>query len=304
MISQQVAMGRTAETFLGRSLENRGPIATRRLLALEEDAPAIGNKEDKESKSILVEQKYGFGRVVYLGLNSTWRWRWKVADKYQHRFWGQLVRWAAAEQLLPAGNAFVRYGSLDAVYRQGQEVPVQLRLLDEETRLPPGAFAGLRLYRQTGGGKESALTLIELRPGNKQPQTLEATLRPLPPGTYRLEPVIPALQEKLAVKADDDAGSARRRDTFTVLAEDAGELSDLSTDWEGLKHLASVSGGAVFTPETATDLIDRLVRATETRQQRQEQALWVDPPLVWVMLGLLVGLLTLEWIGRKWVGLC
>ena len=43
------------------------------LARLVEDQPAVTNKEDKESNSILVEQKYGFGRVVYLGLNSTWR---------------------------------------------------------------------------------------------------------------------------------------------------------------------------------------------------------------------------------------
>ena len=183
-----------------------------------------------------------------------------MADAYQHRFWGQLVRWAAAEQLLPAGNACVRYGSLEAVYRPDQEIAVQLRLLDEETQLPPGAFAGLRLYRQTGGGKETAVTLVELRRRDKQPQMLEATLRPLPPGTYRLEPVIPDLKDKLAVQGDAADGPTRRRDTFTVLATDAGELADLSTDWEGLQHLASVSGGAVFTPETAADLIDRLAQ--------------------------------------------
>jgi hypothetical protein len=266
-------------------------------------ARAVGEKsEAAEENGLLVEQKYGFGRVVYLGLDSTWRWRYKVAEKYQHRFWGQLVRWAAAEQLLPAGNDFVRYGSRAAVYRQDQEVPVQLRLLDDAARPAPGAFVGLRLFRQDGG-KETAVALLELRRNEKQQQTFAGAARPLPPGTYRLEPVVPDFQERVAAPAKGEADGARHGDTFTVLAADADELADLGADWEQLRQLAGVSGGEVFTPETAAELVERLTRAVETRQVRHEQALWQDAPLVWVVLGLLVGLLTLEWVGRKRAGL-
>jgi len=55
-----------------------------------------------------------------------------------------------------------------------------------------------------------------------------------------------------------------------------------------LKHLAGVSGGAVYTPETAAELVERLSRDVETRELRSEQALWQDAPLVWVVLGMFV----------------
>jgi len=84
-----------------------------------------------------------------------------------------------------------------------------------------------------------------------------------------LEPVVPDLKDKLTAKAEGEVdGPTRRGDTFTVVAADAGELADLSTDWELLKHLAGVSGGAVYTPETAAELVERC-RATWRRGTAQ-----------------------------------
>src|SRR5262249_26389763 len=40
---------------------------------------------ERERKSAVVARhNYGFGRVLYIGLDSTWRWRWKVGDTYHH----------------------------------------------------------------------------------------------------------------------------------------------------------------------------------------------------------------------------
>ena len=69
------------------------------------------------------------------------RWRFRVGDEVHHRFWGQLVRWAAADKPLVAGNEFVRFGTREPLYRQGSEVEVVVRLSDElggPGRPPPG----------------------------------------------------------------------------------------------------------------------------------------------------------------------
>ena len=49
--------------------------------------------QGRRDTGIFVEQNYGFGRVLFVGIDSTWRWRYRVGDTYHHRFWGQLVRW-------------------------------------------------------------------------------------------------------------------------------------------------------------------------------------------------------------------
>src|SRR5207244_3833486 len=86
-------------------------------------AASLPDKEENaDERGVLVQQSYGLGRVVYLGIDSTWRWRFRVGDTYHHRFWGQIVHWAATDKLLPAGNKFVRYGARDPVYMEGEPI--------------------------------------------------------------------------------------------------------------------------------------------------------------------------------------
>src|SRR5262249_24518511 len=71
------------------------------------------------TNALIARHNYGFGRVLYLGLDSTWRWRFKAGDTCHHRFWGQLVRWAASDTPLLAGNEVVRFGPRKPVVEQG-----------------------------------------------------------------------------------------------------------------------------------------------------------------------------------------
>ena len=49
--------------------------------------------------------------------------------------------------------------------------------------------------------------------------------------------------------------------------------------------------------------MDRLQRARAAHGIVRETRPWQDEPLVWWMLGVLLGLLTLEWGWRKWLDL-
>jgi hypothetical protein len=259
----------------------------------------------EKTQALVVRQNYGFGRVLLVGLDSTWRWRYKAGDVYHHRFWGQLVRWAASDKLLPAGNRYVRFGSRDPVYRQGREAAVVVRLEDETPPLPPGAVAAVRIFRRGPDGKEEAAALVELRRSERQPRLLEGEIRDLPPGQYRIEPYIPALADKLKEppEASEPEAPGQRRDLFAVLPADGGEMVELATNWTLLEALASAGKGEVVTPERADRLIELLTRRVQTRERRDEAKLWQDAPLVWITLGVFLFLLTLEWVGRKLAGL-
>src|SRR5438477_1175477 len=71
-------------------------------------------------------QNYGLGRVLYLGVDSTWRWRYRIGDTYHHRFWSQIIRWAASDK------PQTRFGTRAPVYAEGENVDVFVRL-DAET---------------------------------------------------------------------------------------------------------------------------------------------------------------------------
>jgi hypothetical protein len=63
--------------------------------------------------------------------------------------------------------------------------------------------------------------------------------------------------------------------------------------------LAAKSGGRVYTPENADELVKKLVASADAPPVKNETPLWQWP----VLFILVVMLLTVEWVARKWAGL-
>ena len=72
----------------------------------------------------------------------------KQGDKYHHRFWSQVIRWAASDRALTAGNDFVRFGVREPVYRSDQEVELLVRLSEQVRKLDKDALAASALASQ------------------------------------------------------------------------------------------------------------------------------------------------------------
>jgi hypothetical protein len=92
---------------------------------------------------------------------------------------------------------------------------------------------------------------------------------------------------------------------FVVTSPPNDEMSDLTANPDLLQILADKSAAkdtraTVYTLDTARDILDKLKRTDEQREQPPpSQALWEW----WPTLLLILGLLTVEWVGRKWAGL-
>jgi hypothetical protein len=263
------------------------------------------NSERERRQGLIVRQNYGLGRVLYVGLDSTWRWRYRAGDSYHHAFWGYAIHWAAADKALGAGNDYVRFGTARPVYRKGERPEIVVRLSEELGALRTDMLAGARILHEKGPNDEEAVALVPLTRRPARPRVLEGQAPALPPGQYALELVIPDLEQKLNSLPSTNPGVAGAkptgpgRATFSVLPPDSTELIDLATNWTLLEELASKSGGKVFTPEDASELADLLARQTVPFVEHHEQRLWQW----WVVLVLVVSLLTLEWVGRKLAGL-
>ena len=53
---------------------------------------------ERDSKSaVLTDSRVGSGRVMFFGADETWRWRAKIGERDQDRFWLQLLRYAVEE---------------------------------------------------------------------------------------------------------------------------------------------------------------------------------------------------------------
>ncbi len=247
---------------------------------------AAARKKLREEEVILARQTYGRGRVLYVGLDTTWRWRYKVGDRLHHHFWGLLVRWAAADKLVEGGNAQVHFGATRANYGPGEEVRLLVRV-DEKLPAPGKDAVRLRVLRRQGGNEE-VVAVVPLERREAQPRVLDGTVRDLPAGEYRLE-----------LDAADLPKEELREARFTVTAPESKEMAELATDWDLLERLASVSGGRALGVEGTPELAKLLTKKDVAEDKRPEYRLWEW----WPTLVLLLLLLTLEWGGRKLAGL-
>jgi hypothetical protein len=256
--------------------------------------------ERERQHAVFARQNYGFGRVLYVGVDSTWRWRYKAGDLYHHRFWGQVARWAAADRPLVVGNAFVRFGTPQPVYRPGEAVEVVARLSEALGKPRPDLMAGAKVVRPAEGKEpERAVALVPLTNRAGQPRVLEGKLRDLPPGRYAVELAIPEMADKLMAPAKEGEPEKPLRAAFTVLPPESRELIDLEMNLPLLEGLAQASGGRVFAPWEIEELEKLLVRQGLPHVERQEQRLWQW----WGILAAVVVLLTAEWGLRKVAGL-
>lgn len=267
-------------------------------LAYYTDGQSNGKKAEEE-QALIAWQQYGRGRVLFVGLDSTWRWRGlsELGDKYHHRFWGQLVRWSATDKLLEGGTSQVRYGAVRAMYQSGEDIDLRLRLGDDLPADLPKGPARARIVPQ--GGRE-AVAVVPLRRRDGQPRVLEGKMRDLPPGQYRIDLDVPDLSDRLAPPTAPGAPAPRPAE-FLVTPPEGREMLELTTDWDLLKALAdqSGSGGRVYAPEEAAQLLAVLTRQESVREERTESRLWEW----WPTLAAVLLLLTAEWVVRKWAGL-
>lgn len=285
------------------------------LMAPQLDPAEQPAKEDPDS-GIIVQQYYGTGRVVFIGFDSTWRWRAAKklrspngppddfhypGEAYHHRFWGQLARWSAAEKMLPAGNKWVRYGTREPVYLEGDEIELAVRLSELLPPVKDLSMARAKLYREGADGKETLAATVPLIRDISQPNHLTAKVREVP-GAYRVELDIPPYQTQIA-EPSEDKDAVKGRDSFRVLPREQPEFLDLSTNWDLMQDLAEKSDGRLYTPETIEGIIERLAQRIERTEERTVSKPWQDEPMVWWLLGVLLGLLTIEWAWRKFLDL-
>ncbi len=252
---------------------------------------------------VFVRQNYGFGRVLFLGIDSTWRWRYKAGDTYHHRFWGQVAQWAASDRLLPTSNAAgtIRFGTREPTFRPGQEIEVIVRATDAVKKLGPDSLKGARYVKlpEKPGEAERMIRLVPFSQPEGRPRDLTGAVKDLVPGKYAIELDIPEWADQLQGPVGTDGRAGKLRSLFEVLPADGEELLELSADYPLLEELATVTGGKVYTPETLDELVERLQTQTATVEHRTVRPVRQS----WWTLVVILLLLSAEWGLRKWNGL-
>jgi hypothetical protein len=259
----------------------------------------IEGPEPNGAGSVIAAQPYGLGKVLWVGTDSTWRWRFRVGDTYHHRFWGQVVRWAAAGKLA-AGADWVRFGPDRSRLHDGESPRLTARFAEGVTGAGPGLLVVARIFKAVASPGEApkadgdAVAIVPLQPVPAQPRTFAASAPALPTGRYLVRLEVPQLAEAMK------AGTGTEPEAMLeITPRQTSELVDLAAARDPLDRLASATGGRVFTVADADQLPGILRSRSVTKTHIEETTLWDRP---WA-LALFFGILTFEWILRKRVGL-
>ncbi len=108
---------------------------------------------------LLVTRPAGAGKVLFMGIDSVWRWRMGVEDQYHYRFWGQVIRWMAYQRNMAVGETMrLSYRpdqpeigetvTLRASVMTGDGTPSQAGAAMLEIISPTGSSQSLRLQRE------------------------------------------------------------------------------------------------------------------------------------------------------------
>lgn len=240
---------------------------------------------------VIVHQDYGFGQVLWMGMDSTWRWRKRAGDEIHYRFWGQLVRWASRTRAA-AGNSDVKFSLSRSVVPEGSPLNATVRWNQRLIRQLESTQVELLLEPQSAsseGQRPSGNQTVRLVSTPEKPGYFSTQIAGLSPGVWRARlqlqsaPVdVPAIETE-----------------FVVTQQRSAELARIACDRSFLRDLAVASGGMLIETDQIDELQTLLAPETAESSDYVETTLWDH----WSVLLIFGSLLTAEWIIRRVSGL-
>jgi hypothetical protein len=225
---------------------------------------------------IFLYQFVGAGKAMFNAVDDTWRWRFRVGDRYFGRFWIQTIRFLARSKLLGQRQAEVQTDRRR--YQRNQPIQIRVRFPNPGIA-PPGGEVNVQIEQKGHGSRKLAL---KQAPGSRN--LYEGALPQEAEGDYVVRLLPPPVLEGPIPTA-----------TFRV-EPPAGEMERIPMNEPELVRAATLTGGKFYTPETTANLLTEL-------PPPEKVPLDTDPPIplwnTWAVLGLFLAVITTEWVLRK-----
>ena len=236
----------------------------------------VGGRQEQEV--LMATQLVGPGRVLWVGFDSTYRWRF-AGEQVFDGFWQRVIDRAGLMKQLGGQHPY-RVSTDKQRYEPGDEVVLTAKFID-----PGQVDEGLlSLYAQVQTGQDDAIELTMTPTGDGL--SFEARFEAERAGDYLVR-VWPG---------DSPAQRAAKPNThgFTVAVPDF-ETRNPTLAKDELSNLALTSGGAFFTLDTADKLPEALTVGLVDNELIHSDEVWNAPLLILIFLGAILA----EWIIRK-----
>jgi len=234
--------------------------------------------ERDSGDAVLTDARVGRGRVLVFGADETWRWREKIGERDQDRFWLQLVRYAMEEPYAGKGTD-VELDADPVEATPGEVIKLRGKVLDSSS--PP---VSLTVEVSQGGTQVKTVQLMPANAGG--PGRYEGSAGDLPVGNYVL-------------RLNSPSGENPAEVPLKVAENDEAEMADISSSDHPLSDIAAASGGAVIPLDQVGTLPERIAKAHEGEVRVTDHPLWDSP---WLFLFVLA-CFAVEWAMRKRLGL-
>lgn len=267
--------------------------------------------ETESASPVLIRERLGRGTVIFLGIDETWRWRYKAGERDAGRFWEQMIRsLAEPPYLLEAGPLSLDVEPVTA--QPGEPLEVRARWYDPAA--PSAAAPTMTVEVLKSATLVQTARMIPARSSSTAGQSLRGAssaapdpaapaaacgfalhLSGLPAGDYDLRITTPAT----STAQPTTAPSAAIHCPLHIAPDFTAELADVTGDRAALRRIAEISGGAPLSLETVSTLPDRLAAAVHEVAHNTEIPLWDSKYLFLFVLACLAA----EWGLRKGFGL-
>jgi len=222
---------------------------------------------------LIAQQRYGKGQVLFIGVNSMWRWRYKIGNKYFNKFWAQTIQFMGLPHLLGSMER-VQYTTESKEFMEGQLIPIGVKILTPE-------FVPIR---------DEQITLIANNPETGVTENFKFAGQAANPGTYEGQIALKKGEWNIKVEKYENEG-----DLKLLIRKAQLEFENPAMQKSLLEKIASSSGGEYMTLDKLHELPDKISQKITKVRQQHEMKMWDN----WLFLLVITLLAGTEWALRK-----
>ena len=239
-----------------------------------------GNSRSKFGAApLLVTKSAGNGKVLFMGIDSAWRWRRGVEDLYHYRFWGQVARWMSYQRNMAAGKR-VRVFFNPERPQPGDTVTLNANAFEPDGSPLRDGSVSVDLTSPDGRSQRLSLEKLESTWGS-----FSGRFKVDQPGTW-----------KLRVTNHNDESNPL--ETCLIAQGSEIEKTGQPARPEVLEEITRITRGRIIQPDQIPSLINEINALPQTRPIISRTPLWSH----WATLTALIALLATFWTARKLSG--
>jgi uncharacterized membrane protein len=246
-------------------------------------ATVLAEHQQEKGKPLIAFQRYGKGMTFMITSDDLWTWAFGVYtlgedDSYYRRFWSGTIRWLSSVRT-QADQVNVEPGK--QTYTRDEKVNIKTYVYNEN--YDPVSDAQIKAQVRTPAG-----TLRDIKFVFEENGRYSAEFLPTMDGNHKVEVEAERLGRPIG------KGSAEFIVQTATLEYQSTQLNEPM-----LKQIADISGGSYYNISNISELPQAIKEIKESNISIKERSIWDN---AW-MLGIVLVLLTTEWLLRKKKGL-